>query len=85
MLEGSIIERCYSRWTSAIVPVAKKDGTVRVCIDYHQVNKVTQPDPHPMPQIEEILESLALGKAIHLHPRHFEGLLSSPSSFQRQR
>ena len=60
MLDGGIIERCYSLWTSAIVPVEKKDETVRVCIEY-QVNKVTQPDPYLMPWIEELLESL--GKA----------------------
>ena len=60
MLDGGIIERCYSPWTSVIVPVpvAKKGGTVRVCIDYLQVNKVTQTDPYPMPRIEELLESL---------------------------
>ena len=32
MLDGGIIERCYSPWTSAIIPVTKKDGTVRVYI-----------------------------------------------------
>ena len=61
MLDGGIIERRYSSWTSAIVPVVKRKWTVRVYIDYRQVNKVTQPDPYPMPRIEELLESL--GKA----------------------
>ena len=64
ILDGGIIERCYSPWTTAIVPVAKKDRTLQVCIDYRQVNKVTQPDLYPMPRIEELLESLGKAKFI---------------------
>ena len=64
ILDVDIIKRCYSPWTSAIVPVAKKDGTVRVSNDYRQVNKVIQPDLYPMPQIEELLDSLGKAKFI---------------------
>ncbi len=36
----------------------KKDGLTRFCMDYHKVNKVTRKDTYPLPQIDDILDSL---------------------------
>ena len=44
--------------------MGKKDGGVRICIDFRAINSVTQPDPYQMPLIEEILETLASAKFI---------------------
>ena len=37
----------------------KKDGTLRHCIDYRQVNGITQKDAYPIPRIDETLDTLA--------------------------
>ena len=57
MLQLGIIEECDSPWTSNVVLVPKKGGGIRVCIDYRQVNKVTVPDPYPLPRIDNLLHS----------------------------
>ena len=44
-----------SPWGSPIVPVAKKDGSVRVCVDFRRVNKITVQDPYHIPLITEIV------------------------------
>ena len=36
-----IIEKSNSRWSSSIVPVRKPDGTLRMCIDYRKLNRIT--------------------------------------------
>ena len=50
--------------TSSVVTVKKKDGGIRICVDFRAVNAITQPDPYLMPLIEEILAMLASAKFI---------------------
>ncbi len=59
-----IIERVqYSEWAAPIVPVAKSDGSVRICGDYKlTVNPATKLNPYPIPRIEDIYASLAGGQ-----------------------
>ena len=59
LLGLGLIRPSESPWSSSVVTVQKKDGGIRICIDYRAVNSVTQPDPYLMPLIDEILESLA--------------------------
>ena len=59
LLEWGIIRPSTSPWSSSVVTAQKKDGGVRICIDYRAVNAVTDPDPYQMPLIEEILDMLA--------------------------
>ena len=53
--EGIVVPSC-SPWASPIVPVPKKDGTVRICVDFRRLNDVTVGDPYYMVTLEEILE-----------------------------
>ena len=64
LLELGIIRPSDSPWSSSIVTVGKKDGGVRICIDFRAINNVTQPDPYQMPLIEEILDTLANARFI---------------------
>ncbi len=61
MAEAGIIVPSSSPWTSPLVPIRKKDGNLRLCVDYRRLNQVTQEDRYPMPRVEELLE--LLGKA----------------------
>ena len=45
-------------YASPIVVVAKKDGTLRMCVDYRHLNQMTIKDAYPLPRIDEIFTSL---------------------------
>ena len=53
--DGVIVPSC-SPWSFGIVLVPKRDGGVRMCIDYKPLNSVTRPDSHPMPLIQDGLD-----------------------------
>ena len=53
-----IIEPSMSPWSAPVVPVSKPDKTIRLCIDYRQLNKVTVPDRFPMPNLTDSVFSL---------------------------
>ena len=59
MMEKKVISPSKSPWASPIVPVQKKDGSTRFCVDCCKVNKVTRKDAYPIPRIDEILDTLA--------------------------
>lgn len=58
MIDMGVVEKSNSPWASPILLVAKKDGTYRFCVDYRQLNRVTQPDAYPLPQVSWILDRL---------------------------
>ena len=64
MLAAGVIEESTSPWTFPIVPVRKRDGATRICVDYRKLNKVTADDVYQMPRVEEILEKVGSAKFI---------------------
>ena len=52
-----IIEKCNSPWSSPVVPVRKTDGTLRLCVDYRKINKVTKQENFPMPNLSDAIYS----------------------------
>ena len=59
MLDLGVIEPSISPYSSPIVLVPKKDGLVRICIDFRRLNKVTEFDAEPMPNTEEIINRMS--------------------------
>lgn len=58
MLHNGIIEPSKSPWSSPIVLVPKRDGSVRFCVDFRMVNSVTKKDSYPLPRIGDCLDAL---------------------------
>ena len=59
MLRKNIISPSQSPWSSPVILVRKKDGSLRFCVDYRKVNSVTRKDAYPLPRIDETLDTLA--------------------------
>ena len=59
LLTNEWINTSYSSYASPMVFVRKKDGTMRLCIDYKDLNKKIHPDRMPIPRIQDILDNLS--------------------------
>lgn len=58
LLEAQVIRESSSPYASPIVLVKKKDGSMRMCVDYRQLNNKTRKDAFPLPRIDESLDAL---------------------------
>ena len=58
MLDRGAIRPSNSPWCNAIVLIRKKDGTLRFCIDFQRLNARTKKDSYPLPQMQEMMESM---------------------------
>ena len=58
MIRDDVVEPSESPWASPIVLVNRKDGSVRFCVDYRRLNKVTKRDVYPLPRIDDLLNAL---------------------------
>jgi len=59
MLLDGVIESSTSPWLSPVVLVRKKDGGIRFCVDYRQLNRVTVADAYPMPRLDQAIDELS--------------------------
>lgn len=58
LLNRGFIRPSKSPFSSSVVCVRKKDGGMRLCVDYRELNKRTISDRHPLPRIQETLDNL---------------------------
>ena len=58
LLASGWVKKSYSNYSSPIVCVRKKDGSLRLCVDYRKLNSKTIPDSQPIPKVQDILNSL---------------------------
>ncbi|KAJ9558259.1 LOW QUALITY PROTEIN: hypothetical protein OSB04_012873 [Centaurea solstitialis] len=58
LLEKGFIRPSSSPWGAPILFVKKKDGSMRMCIDYRELNKLTVKKRYPLPRIDDIFDQL---------------------------
>jgi hypothetical protein len=64
LLDANFIRPCrYAEWISNIVPVYKKNGKMRVCIDIRDLNRATPMDGYPM-HVADLLVDAAAGHKV---------------------
>ena len=62
LLANKIIEETHSPWNAPIVLVAKKNGDIRMCVDYRKLNSITKRPIFPIPSSQQIFDSLSGAK-----------------------
>ena len=66
MLRRDVIRPSVSPYGTRVVPVQKKDGTIRFCIDYRRLNADTTGDAFPLPRIDDCLDALSGAQWFHV-------------------
>ena len=62
MLSKEVIEPAAGPWSSPIVLVPKKDGSIRFCVDFRRLNSLTKKDAQPLPRIDDTLDALSVAR-----------------------
>ena len=58
LITRKFIRTSASPWGTPVLLVKKKDGSMRLCIDYRQLNKVTVKNKYPLSRINDLLDQL---------------------------
>ena len=51
-----IVSLRFSKWLANLVPVRKKSGEIRLCVDFRNLNQVSLKDNCPLPKMDHILQ-----------------------------
>ena len=77
LLERRLIRPSASPYGAPVLFVRKKDGTLRMCIDYRALNRITVKDRSPLPRIDDLLD--------HLHSARVFSTLDLASGYWQSR
>nr|GFA43849.1 putative reverse transcriptase domain-containing protein [Tanacetum cinerariifolium] len=58
LLERGFIRPSVSPWGAPVLFVKKKNGSMRLCIDYRELNKITIHNRYPLPRIDDLFDQL---------------------------
>ena len=58
LIDNNLVVKSKSPWAFPLVPIRKKDNSIRICVDYRRLNDVTLPDSYPIPRVQECLDAL---------------------------
>ena len=56
LLGKGFIRRSVSEWGAPVVFATKADGSLRLCVDYRELNKVTKKNKYPLPRIDDLFD-----------------------------
>ena len=59
LLKKEFIRRSVSEWGAPVVFATKADGSLRLCVDYRELNKVTRKNKYPLPRIDDLFDQLS--------------------------
>ncbi|XP_043805308.1 uncharacterized protein LOC110608243 [Manihot esculenta] len=62
LLDKGFIRPSVSPWGAPVLFVKKKDGSLRLCIDYRQLNRVTVRNKYPLPRIDDLFDQFQSAK-----------------------
>ena len=65
-LAAGLIQHSTSPWASPLVVIPKKDGSVRITVNYKRLNALVDLDGQPLPRVDGILDSLYTGKVFSI-------------------
>ena len=74
-MDKGFIRPSVSPWGAPVLFVKKKDGTLRMCIDYRQINKVIVKNKYLLPRIEDLFDQLkgaGVFSKIDLRSRYYQ-------------
>ena len=57
-LSKGFIHKSFSPWALPILLVKKKDGSMRICVDYHSLNAITIKNKYPLSKLDELFDQL---------------------------
>ena len=61
-MKKGFIQRSKSSWGAPIVFAAKADGSLQLCVDYRELNKLTLKNKYPLPRIDDLFDQLSGAK-----------------------
>ncbi len=62
LIHQEIIRRSSSPWGAPVLFVSKKDGALRLCVDYRALNRLAVKNSCPLPRIDDIMDQLSTAK-----------------------
>ena len=62
LMQKQFIRPSASPWGAPVLLVKKKDGKLRLCVDYRELNKLTVKNKYPLPRIDDLLDQLGGAK-----------------------
>jgi hypothetical protein len=69
--ENIIVPLRYSNWVANLVPVRKKNGEIRLCVDFRNLNNCSLKDNYPLPKMDHILQRVVGAQKISLLDGYF--------------
>nr|GEZ65196.1 putative reverse transcriptase domain-containing protein [Tanacetum cinerariifolium] len=72
LVEKGFIRPSLSPWGALILFVKKKDGSFRMCIDYHELNKLTVNNHYPLPRINNLFDRQSGYHQLRLKKKTFQ-------------
>ena len=57
---------CHMQWVVNLVPIRKKNGDIRLCVDFRNLNRSSEKDNYPILSMEQILQKVSSAQMLSL-------------------